>query len=411
MIDEKVTTRSSSIPFPDELPAVGSTLFADAILEGLTSIRRHLHQTPEVGFQEVRTSAYVRQMLENFGLSPSAPMANTGMYVDIVGDLPGPHIAYRADMDALPTYDRKEVPYRSRVPGVAHLCGHDAHTTVALGVALALNQNRSQLHGRVRVFFQPNEEGVPSGAPEMIKAGVLEGVRAAYCIHVDPTLPVGTYGLASGAVTAAADRFQVKIIAPTSGHSARPHQAVDTVWIATMIAQHIYQLVGRVSDPRNDSIITICKFEGGDAINVIPSQVSFGGTVRCTAPEDRQLLQRKIYAASEAIAREHGARVELDYDFGAPAVVNDPELTVHMRHTVTDLYGAGSVFEIPRPSMGAEDFAHYLDLVPGMLVRVGTGSGPETRYPLHDSRFDIDEKSMPLAVQLMTTALLNHPSV
>lgn len=404
-------TLTATAAVPESIGNLTSPDFPDRISDFLRGVRRHLHRKPEIGFQEYETSAYIRAVLEDIGLNPSPAIAKTGLFVDIEGELPGPMTAFRADMDALPATDRKQVEYRSTKPGAAHLCGHDAHTAIGLGVALALHRNRAHLRGRVRVFFQPNEEGVPSGAPEMIKAGVLEGVRAAFCVHVDPTLSVGTFGIASGAVTAAADRFQLRVIAPTSGHSARPHQAVDTVWIATTIAQSIYQLVGRVTDPRNDTIITICKFEGGKAINVIPSRVSFGGTVRCTVDSDRQILKDRIHATGESIAREYGAHAELDYEFGAPAVINDPELTVHIRHCVTDIFGSPSVFEIPRPSMGAEDFAHYLKYIPGMLIRVGTSSSRETSYPLHDSRFDIDEDAMPLAVQLMTTALLNPPAL
>ncbi|MFT4605835.1 MAG: amidohydrolase, partial [Rhodothermales bacterium] len=172
----------------------------------LVALRRHLHAHPELGLHEFETSRFIREVLERHGLTVVGPLARTGLYVDIVGDLPGPMAAYRADIDALPIHDRKDVPYKSRNEGVAHLCGHDAHTTIGIGAALLLNARRGQLKGTVRVFFQPNEEGIPSGSPLMIRDGVMEGVDTVLASHVDPTVQVGRFGLITGAATASADR-------------------------------------------------------------------------------------------------------------------------------------------------------------------------------------------------------------
>ena len=372
----------------------------------LRTIRRHLHQHPEVGFEEVETSRFIAALLTDAGLTVRGPIARTGLYVDIEGTQPGPTIAYRADIDALPAYDRKNVSYASKNDGAAHLCGHDAHTTVAIGTAIQLHKMRDQIRGTIRVFFQPNEEGVPSGAPEMIRDGVLEGVDAAYAIHVDPTLPVGKFGLIRGAATAAADRFEVVVAGPSSGHSARPHQTIDTVWVSTLIAQNLYQLVGRVNDSRNAAVLTICRFQGGSAFNVIPRRVEFGGTLRCTDHSDRKLLKQKIINVAQQIGSLHHARIDVHYHDGAPPVINDVALVDDIIDVASDLFGKESVVEIPVPSMGAEDFAYYLESVPGVLIRVGTSSSPETSYPLHDSLFDIDERSLAPAVNLVSELLI-----
>ncbi|MCB0720177.1 MAG: amidohydrolase [Bacteroidetes bacterium] len=379
-----------------------------SLSELLVAVRRHLHQNPEIGFKEYKTSDYIRSVLESNGLTVSQSVAGTGLFVDIEGSAPGPIVAYRADIDALPIQDHKSVSYRSKVDGLAHLCGHDAHTSIAIGVALLVSKTRDRFKGTVRVFFQPNEEGVPSGAPEMIRAGVLDNVEAVYAIHVDPTLPVGSFGLIRGAATAAADRFQVTVKAPSSGHSARPHQTVDTVWIATQIAQAYYQLSGRVTDARNPSILTICKFDGGSAFNVIPETVSFGGTLRCTNGADRSFLKERIVAIGEAFGKMHKTTVDVEYFDGAPPVINDATLIDRSAVVVRKLFGDAAVVDIPVPSMGAEDFAYYLEKVEGAMIRVGTSSSPETSYALHDANFDIDEEALLPASQLMSGILINH---
>ncbi|WP_456428894.1 amidohydrolase [Rhodocaloribacter sp.] len=406
MLDERKTSITAPV---NGLSA--SDPFSDPpfeLSELLISLRRHLHMHPELGLQERETSRFIRNVLEMHGLHVRGPVAGTGIYVDIEGGHPGPRIGYRADMDALPIQDGKRTEYASQNPGVAHLCGHDAHTSIGIGVALLLHRVREHLHGGVRVFFQPNEEGIPSGAPLMIRDGILDGLQAAYAIHVDPTLPVGQYGLINGPATASADRFRIVVKGPATGHSARPHLAIDTIWVATQIMNAIYQLVGRISDARNSAVVAICLIHGGDAFNVIPAEVAFGGTLRCTISEDRETLKEYIVQTAGHIAALYDANVEVDFDAGAPAVQNDPRIITNVRETIHELYSDDAVHDIERPSMGAEDFSFYLDHVPGVLIRVGTSSGPETSYPLHDSCFDVDEAALAPAAQLMARTLFNH---
>lgn len=372
----------------------------------LTRVRRHLHANPELGLHEFNTYKFIRAVLETHGLTVIGPLAETGLYVDIEGDHPGPTVGYRADIDALPIQDQKSVAYKSSIDGIAHLCGHDAHTAMAIGVAVYLDHHRDRIHGTVRVFFQPNEEGIPSGAPLMIRDGVLDGVSAVYAAHVDPTVESGKYGLVTGPITASADRFRVRVLAGSTGHSARPHQATDPIWIATQIMADLYQMLGRISDPRKPAVIAICRMRGGEAYNVIPDEAEFGGTFRCTANEDRVVFKQQIERTAKYVGEGHGARVEVEFDLGSPPVINDGELIDVIRETITEERGNEAIFDIPVPSMGAEDFAHYLDRVPGALIRIGTCDSPDTAHVLHDSRFDIDETAMAPASIILSHAII-----
>ncbi len=376
----------------------------------LSALRRYLHMRPEIGSQEHRTSAFLREQLERHGLSVRGPLAETGFCVDIEGAGDGPAIGYRCDMDALPLQDTKQVPYASRHRGVAHACGHDAHMAVGAGVAILLHQRREEFSGRVRVFFQPNEEGSPSGSTPMIRDGVLESLEAVYCIHVDPTLDVGTFGLARGTVTAALDRFRVRVSAPSTGHSARPHQAKDTIWVATQLLHQFYQYVGRVTDARSAAVLTVCQFQGGHTHNVIPSEVEFAGTLRTLSDLDRTFLKQYMRRAVKQFSVLHEIHIELEFPSGMPCVVNDTRMLSHLRDGIIQLFGDNAAVDIAVPSMGSEDFSHYLAYVPGVLLRVGTKSGKSSSYPLHDAHFDIDEAALVPAVRLMTRTLLDHLS-
>ena len=377
-----------------------------ALRSHLVPLRRHLHQHPEVGFQEHDTARHVRAWLEARGFRVHGPLAGTGFYVEITGGRPGPVIGYRTELDALPMDDQKDVPYASKRPGAAHLCGHDAHMAVACGVALLLQERTDTLAGTVRVFFQPNEESSPSGAAAMIEAGVLRGLSAAYCIHVDPSLSTGRFGLKRGALTAAATPFVVRIQSGQAGHSARPHETVDTVWLAVQILQQFYQLAGRVHDARKTAVITACTFRAGDAMNVIPDAVEFGGTLRCASREGFKKLRQKMRKAAGALGALYGADVEVDFIGPAlPPVINDDACVNRMRRAVEARFGTEAVRELAEPSMGGEDFAFYTEHVPAALLRVGTACSADTRFPLHHTRFDVDESALPMAAQLMADVL------
>jgi len=397
---------SDTVPSPGSLNTLGED--PEALARLLAAIRRHLHRNPEVGMQEHDTSQFIRETLTRYGLDVKGPIAKTGLYVDIEGDHPGGHVGYRADIDALPAHDAKQTGYRSRNDGAAHLCGHDAHTAMGIGVALMLHHRRHELKGRARVFFQPNEEGLPSGAPLMIEDGILSGLDAVYAVHVDPSLGVGRYGLMTGPITAASDRFDVYIRHEGTGHSARPHESVDTVWVASQIMNAFYQLAGRVTDPRNATVLTVCRLSGSRAHNVIPDEVELGGTLRTVSTDDRTFLRRKLGQVADQIASLHGANASVEYEMGSPPVINAAALVSNIADTIRETFGDHAIYQIPRVSMGGEDFSHYLKHVPGALIRVGTASSPETSHPLHDDRFDIDETPLAPTARMMAQVLINH---
>lgn len=374
----------------------------------LVTIRRHLHKHPEVGMNEHETSGFIRQTLEAYGLDVHGPVAGTGLYVDIEGDGSGGFVGYRADIDALPTQDQKRVSYRSQHQNVAHLCGHDAHTAVGIGVALTLHAHRDELDGRARVFFQPNEEGLPSGAPLMIRSGIVEGLDAVYAIHVDPTLDVGRYGLIKGAVTASSDRFDVRVRQEGTGHSARPHEGTDTVWIASQLMNQFYQLAGRITDARNPSVLTLTKMDGSEAHNVIPEEATLGGTLRTKDRDDRKTIRAYMCRTAQRLQDLHGVHIDVDFEDGSPPVINNDTAIENIERTIKEAFGKEAIYWIEQSSMGGEDFAHYLKHLPGAFIRVGTASGPETSFPLHHHRFDIDETPLAPTARLMARVLMNH---
>ncbi|WP_412062855.1 M20 metallopeptidase family protein [Rubrivirga sp. IMCC45206] len=372
----------------------------------LVALRRTLHACPETGFDLGETAATLRAWLEARGFEPSPPIGQVGMMVEVAGARPGPTVVYRADMDALPIHEQTTATYRSQTPGRMHACGHDAHMAIGGGVLLLARARADEFAGTVRVVFQPAEEVSPSGAPAVIADGALDGVDAAYAIHVDPSLPVGRFGFRVGSLTAACAPFTVTVRSERSGHSARPHEAVDTIWVSTQIATELYQLAGRVTDARKTAVLTLCRFVGGDALNVIPASVEFGGTLRCSDGETLGFLREKIRRVAGALGAVYGADVDVEFGTTLPAVVNTADEVAGARGAATDLFGAESAVDLPLPSMGGEDFSYFLEAVPGAMVRVGSASGPETRYPLHHARFDLDEAALPLAARLMAETCL-----
>lgn len=242
----------------------------------------------------------------------------------------------------------------------------------------------------------------------MIRSGVLEGLDAVYAIHVDPTLDVGRYGLIVGPATASSDRFDVRVRQEGTGHSARPHEGVDTVWVASQLMNQFYQVTDRITDPRNPSVLTVTKMAGSEAHNVIPEETSFGGTLRTVSPEDRETIRSFMHRSAERLADLHGAHIEVDFEDGSPPVINDEAAVRNIKDTIREAFGEQAIHRIQQSSMGGEDFAHYLKHVPGAFIRVGTASGPETSFPLHHHRFDIDETPLAPTARLMARVLLNH---
>lgn len=377
------------------------------ISKELINFRRLLHRNPETGWKEYETSRSIQKMLQIDGIKAETFSDHTGLYTDIKGSNGGPLIAFRADMDALPIHDEKEVPYNSRVSGYGHMCGHDVHTAIAVGIARLLSRYAHYLEGTVRVFWQPAEELSPGGALQMIEDCILENVEAIYALHCDPTLQSGKFRLKSGAETAAFDIFKFTVNAPETTHSARPHTGKDTIWIANQIAQSLYQLPGRYSDPRDPAVLAICTFHGGDAYNVIPKKVVFGGTVRASWEEDRDLFRDQMEKIAVQAQKLYDTDIEVVVGRGAPAVLNNNKFYEFADALIAKQIGRENT-KNSRQSMGAEDFAYFIQKVPGMYIRMGTSNSPETSHPLHSSLFDVDESVIAPATALMSFLLIQH---
>ncbi|MFJ9565498.1 M20 family metallopeptidase [Streptomyces fuscichromogenes] len=389
----------------DVLPGV----LSEELHAELVAFRRDLHMHPELGNQEFRTTAAIKERLEKAGLRPRVLPSGTGLICDIgsVGD--GlPVLALRADIDALPIPDMKaECAYRSTVPDRAHACGHDVHTTVVLGAGLVLAELHAQgrLPRPVRLLFQPAEEVLPGGAADAIEAGVLDGVGRIIAVHCDPRVDVGRIGLRTGAITSACDRIEVALDGP-GGHTARPHLTTDLVTAAARVAVDVPALIGRRVDTRSGLAVTWGRIECGHAPNVIPQHAELSGTVRCLDLEAWRTAPDVVHAAIDEVATLHRAKSEINYVRGVPPVVNDPVITELLRDAMTARRGTESI-ETTEQSLGGEDFSWYLEHVPGALARLGVRTpGERTVRDLHQGDFDADERAITVGVELFTAAAL-----
>jgi amidohydrolase len=398
------STWPENVPGVDPLPGQLDRWLASRGAE-LVAVRRHIHAHPELSGQEFQTAGLVARELTVAGLQPRLLPRGNGVICDIgSGDQ---IVALRADLDALPLPDTKDVPYRSLVSGVAHACGHDVHTTVLLGVGLALAQleQRGELPGRVRLLFQPAEERFPSGAPEMISAGGLKDVVAIYALHCAPQLPVGLIGVRSGPFTAAADTVEVRLTG-RGGHTARPHLTADLVHALARVIVDAPALLDRRVDPRAGVSMVFGAVQAGEAANAIPIEGVAKATVRILNKEAWQQAPELITKLIKDVVAATGAGVEVRYTRGVPPVINDRMATAVIAAAAGAALGADRVVEA-EISMGGEDFAFYLEHVPGAMIRLGTGiPGTEAKMDIHQSSFDIDERAIGYGVRTMVHTAL-----
>jgi amidohydrolase len=365
----------------------------------LVSTRRHLHAHPELAFAEFETTSFLEQRLR--GLNPRRLPTGTGLVVEVGSG--GPVVVLRADIDALPINDLKDVPYASTREGLAHACGHDVHTTVVLGVALALAE-LDGLPGTVRCIFQPAEETLPGGATEVVAAGVLDGASRAFALHCDPSVPAGKIGLRAGAITAACDRMDVSLMGP-GGHTARPQLTVDLVDALGRVITEVPALLSRQVDPRSGMSLVWGAVNAGIAANAIPQRGHLRGTVRVLDRDAWKGAEDLIRALVERVAATTGAQVDVDYVRGVPPVVNDPRSVALMRAAALESVGTENVV-LSAQSMGGEDFGWFADVMPIALARLGThGGGPP--LDLHRGTFDVDERAIGIGVRLLARAALH----
>jgi amidohydrolase len=380
---------------------------AEQLNPRLVEIRRHLHAHPELSGQEYQTAAYVAGVLSSCGLRVREGVGKTGVLGDLAGSGCDQRIlAIRTDMDALPIHERTGLEFASKQAGVMHACGHDVHTTVGLGTAMILAQLGDALPGDVRFLFQPAEE-IAQGASWMIADGAMDQVSSILSLHVFPSIAAGTIGIRYGALTAAADDLELTIIGE-SGHGARPHEAIDAIWIAAQVVTALQQAISRTQNPLRPVVLTFGKIEGGRAPNVIADQVQLLGTVRSLHPETRNHLPNWIETIVANVCQTYGAKYALNYRHGVPSVHNHPQLTQLLEASAREIWGNERVQVIPEPSLGAEDFSMYLEHAPGAMIRLGVGHPTQTNYPLHHPQFSINEQAITTGVTTLAYAAYQY---
>ncbi|MFZ5825588.1 MAG: M20 metallopeptidase family protein [Bacillota bacterium] len=363
-------------------------------------VRRHLHRHPELSFAEHETHRYLAERLSELGYSFEAGLGGgTGIKAVLECGKPGPTVALRADIDALPILEETGLEFASEHPGLMHACGHDVHTAILLATARALKEKQADLAGRVVLLFQPGEEQNPGGASLMIRDGCLENpkVDAIFGLHVMPFLETGAMGFGSGALMASPDEVEVTVVGK-GGHGAAPHLTVDPVLTACQIITLLQQVVSRNVGPFQPAVITVGVIQGGTAPNVIPDEVHFKATVRTMDPEVRKLMPERIEAVVKGVCEAAGATYKFLYDPGYPVLINDEAMTQLARRAALAVLEPGKVQGM-EPSMGGEDFAYYLEKVPGTFARLGAmRPGTEKPYGLHTSKLLIDEEAIAVGV-------------
>ena len=373
--------------------------------------RRQIHAHPELGFAEHETSALVEQELKAAGVATTR-IVGTGVVGLIEGTRPGKTLLLRADMDALPLEERSGEPFSSKVPGVMHACGHDAHTAMLLGAAVVLSGERDRLAGKIKFVFQPAEEG-PGGAKPMIEAGVLEhpAVDAAVMIHVLPLLETGVVGWRTGPMMASADEFRLAITG-RGGHAASPHLGVDTIPVAAEIIGALQRIASRETDPLESVVVSIGTIHGGQRSNIIADRTEITGTVRCFNEALRDTIPRRIERIAQGICAAHGATCTLHYEMGYPSVQNDERLARLVASVLQETPEVVRLTELPAPRMGAEDFAYFAQAVPACMLRLGVvASGTREPAMLHASEFRLDERALRTGVAVFRELALRLPAI
>lgn len=375
----------------------------EQLADEVIAIRRMLHQWPELGFQEERTAALVAEHLRGMGLEVKTGVARTGVLGVLCGGRKGKTVLLRADMDALPVSEATGAPYASQTPGVMHACGHDGHTAILLTVAKLLAQQRDRLAGMVKFAFQPAEEIPPGGAKGMIEEGILENPRvdAVFGLHLWNGLPVGKIGVEGGPIMASVDRFEV-VIKGVGSHGAYPHLGVDPIVAGSQVISALQTVVSRETPPLASVVVTVGRFQGGTAFNVIPSHAELSGTVRTIDNEFRQSMPKRIERIVRGVTSAMRAECDFTYEFGYPVTVNNPEMAQFVHRVAAGIVGEANVVAAGM-TMGAEDMSYFLEAVPGCYLRLGSGNAEKGLvHPHHSALFNFDETALPVGVELLT---------
>ncbi|PFO04297.1 peptidase M20 [Bacillus sp. AFS076308] len=375
----------------------------------MVSIRRYLHQHPELSFQEYNTARFIQDYYEKLNIEVKGQVGGNGVVAKVYGKKPGKTVALRADFDALPIQDEKDVPYKSLVPGVMHACGHDGHTATLLILAKTLNELRDELEGNYVFIHQHAEEYAPGGAASMIEAGCLEGVDVIFGTHLWASEQTGTIQFRTGPMMAAADRFEIEIQGK-GGHGAQPHKTRDAIVTASQLVVNLQQIVSRKVSPVNAAVVTVASFIAENAFNVIADKAKLTGTVRTFNEEVRQFIEEEMERIIHGTCYTSGSSYQFDYFRGYPPVVNHEKETGILIRCAQFVPEVTNIVET-EPEMGGEDFAYYLEKVPGTFFF--TGAKPireEDGYPHHHPKFDIDEKAMLIAAKTLGSVALKVQS-
>lgn len=373
----------------------------------MVEIRRHLHQNPELSFEEIETPKFIAEYHRKLGHEVRTEVGGRGVVAKLQGAKPGPTVALRADFDALPIQEETGVEYQSKVDGVMHACGHDGHTATLLGLAKALNKLKSELEGNVVFIHQHAEELPPGGAIAMIEDGCLDGVDVIFGTHLWSTLPVGEVSYRQGAIMAALDRFDIKIKG-FGGHGSQPERTKDSIVIASQLVGNLQQIVSRRVSPLDSAVVSVCSLEAKNPYNIIADSATLAGTVRTFKESVRQFIEEEIEKVIKGTCLASDAEYQYNYTRGYPAVINHPEETSFLVDVAKKAPGVTSVTEFD-PNMGGEDFAYYLQHIKGTFFFTGASvSNPQNIYPHHHPKFNFDERGMLIAAQILGSATLQY---
>ena len=373
--------------------------------EDLLNIRHQIHRHPETAFEEIETTKLIKKVLDDAGIENQPNGDSTGVIGLIHGAKEGPVLAIRADIDALPIKENTGLPFSSEVSGKCHACGHDLHTTVLIGAARLLKEYQNDLCGTIKLIFQPAEE-VMTGAAKTIANGALENPKPDFILacHTWPDMPAGSIGVRKGTMLGASDSFKVKVIGK-GGHAAHPQKGIDPVVIAAHIITQLQTIVSRRVAAIDPVVVTVGHLEAGTAANIIPNEAYFEGTVRTQSNETRNHVAEILKQLAVGTARAMGGDAEVSYTFGVGPTISEDHLVDEISEAVTELLGNDKLLQVPSPSMGSEDFARYLEHIPGAIFRLGTHNDtPESKLALHNASLLFDEKAIPTGVATMVGA-------
>ncbi|MGD6775696.1 MULTISPECIES: M20 metallopeptidase family protein [Bacillaceae] len=380
------------------------------LLKQLIEFRRDVHQFPEISGEEYETSKKIQTQLSKHDIPFQTGFAKTGVLGIIKGAKPGPTVALRADIDALPITEKTDLPFASLKPGSMHACGHDAHTTMLLGAGILLNQHKHDLTGTVLLVFQPAEEASPNGgAKPMMDDGVFDEYvpDVIFGQHVWPDLPVGQIGIRSKEMMGATDRFKV-VINGSGGHASMPHQTNDAIIAANHVVTMLQTIVSRNVNPIDAAVVTVGRIEGGYRYNVIADTVTLEGSIRTYKEETKQRVKKRFHEVVEHAAKAMGATADIEYIDGYEATINTPEWAEVVKETANKLLGSENATPTVDPSLGGEDFSRFLNRYPGAFFWLGSAvEGREVQKPLHDPKFEFNEKALPIGVNMLVEVTLN----